>query len=296
MNILGIDIGGTNTKIGIVTEAGKVFDHQVIPTQADRPLEDFLQRLYTTLDSFENDFEAVGIGMPNLNPKTGAIQGSVNLSWSDQPLRDKLKEYFKNKEIRLENDANIAAVGEKVFGAAKDSRDFIVITLGTGLGTGVFTDGHIVHGSNGLAGEGGHLTILPNGRSCPCSGIGHLEAYVSVRGIQITCREITGRELEFRAIKELYDQDDKEILEVIERTADYLALGLSQMQTLLAPEKFILAGGVSSLGNSFCERVSRHLEKYSFKPLSGSATVELSQMPSDHGAILGAAAQFFIKS
>ncbi len=294
MNILGVDVGGTNTKLGIVNSEGNILSHRVMPTLAHESIDHFLDRLFHEASLFEESYEAVGLGMPNLNPKTGALQGQVNLSWGDQKLMPILKDHFKGKEIRIDNDANIAAIGEKVFGRGKDCSDFIVITLGTGLGTGIFVNNQILHGHNGLGAEGGHLTLIPNGRPCPCSGKGHIEAYVSVKGIEQTCLEMTQKSYDYRTIHKHFIDGNHDIDQVIEQSAQYLALALSSMQALLAPDKFIITGGISSLGDRFAGMVTHYLNEYGFKPLQGSAAVEISLIPPELGAILGAAAQFYL--
>lgn len=294
MNILGVDVGGTNTKLGIISEEGLILSTRVMPTSAHEPIDDFLNRLVHEASLLEGEYQAVGLGMPNLNPKTGALQGKVNLSWDSQPLLPILQNHFEGKEIRLDNDANIAAIGEKVFGLARDCSDFVVITLGTGLGSGIFVNNQILHGSNGLAAEGGHVTIIPDGRKCPCSGQGHIEAYVSVKGIEQTCFEMTGKKYDFRTIHGHFINQDHDIDQVIDQTAQYLAIALSSMQTLLAPEKFIITGGISSLGDRFAKMVTSYLNQYCFKPLENSSSVEISMIPPEAGAILGAAGQFYL--
>lgn len=294
LNILGVDVGGTNTKLGIINNEGLILSSRVMPTCAHRPIENFLANLLHEASLLEGQYEAVGLGMPNLNPKTGALQGQVNLSWENQPLLPLFQTHFEGREIRLDNDANIAAIGEKVYGLGRNCSDFIVITLGTGLGAGIFVNGNIVHGSNGLAAEGGHITLIPNGRPCPCTGIGHIEAYISVKGIEQTCLEMSGHAYDFRTIQNNFIQENQEIDKVIDQTAQYLAIGLSSMQTLLAPEKFIITGGISSLGDRFAKMVASYLNQYCFKPLRNSTSVEISMIPPEAGAILGAAGQFYL--
>ncbi len=294
LNILGVDVGGTNTKLGIVNSEGIILSNRVMPTLAHETIDHFLDRLFHEASLFEESYDAVGLGMPNLNPKTGSLQGQVNLSWGDQELMPALKAHFSDKEVRIDNDANIAAIGEKVFGLGRDSSDFVVITLGTGLGTGIFVNNHIVHGSNGLGAEGGHITLIPGGRQCPCSGQGHIEAYVSVKGIEQTCLELTQKSFDFRTIQAHFMEGNHDIDIVIDQTAQYLALALSSMQALLAPDKFIITGGISSLGDRFAKMVTDYLNEYGFKPLRGSAKVEISLIPPEVGAILGAAGLFYI--
>ena len=287
--VLGIDIGGTNTKLGLVNEKGEILKTTSFPTNSERSFEDFLLQIKKEIDSFKSVFEAIGIGAPNANSESGQIENPPNLKWRVAPVVSGLKKYF-SKPIVLENDANMAACGEKKFGLAKDLQDFVVITLGTGIGTGIFCHNHLITGFHSVASEGGHLQIFPEGRNCHCGGFGHLEAYASVRGIKLTTKEVTDKDLLFREIAERFEKNEKDFVKIFEMTADFLARGLAQMQTLLAPESFILAGGVANVGEPFRKRVASSLKKYSYPPFKDLSKVEISRIQTQNGAILGAAA------
>ena len=293
---VGIDIGGTNTKIGIVSEAGELIIADSIPTESDSEFSEFAHRVYekTTALIKESKKEIIGIGVgaPNANSKSGCIEHPPNLNWEVENLVRPFTKKF-NKPVKLENDANLSASGERLWGHGKEIDDFIVVTLGTGVGTGTYSSGHLINSFNGMATEGGHLSIKKNGRPCGCGGYGHLESYASVRGIKETVRELTGKDLKFAQILELYEAKDHSTMKAVEITADYLGYGLAQMFTLFIPKKFILAGGVSNLGADFSKLVNESFQKYAYKPFKKECEVVLSEISLKNGAILGAASLLF---
>ena len=223
---------------------------------------------------------------------TGELISPPNLGWGSIPL----KKYFEDRfslPIYLSNDANVAALGEKVWGAAKEMNDFIVVTLGTGIGTGVFVNNGLLHGHNGLGGEGGHIQIYPEGRICGCGGHGHLECYASVRGIKETVRMLTNKEYKFKEIAEGYRAGETVMVEAFRKTAKYLAIGLADMGSLFLPKAFILAGGIATIGESFREQVEMYYNQQVFLPFKNQTEILTSQIATEHGAVLGAASQVF---
>lgn len=300
---IGIDIGGTNTKIGLITENGELLDFTKFPTTDHPDFVDFSKMVYqeshALLDKNKiayNSLVGIGVGAPNGNSKTGFLQNPPNLKqWGNAPLIQEFTRFFgKTIPLHLDNDANVAAIGERLWGAGQNIDDFIVVTLGTGTGTGVFCNGQIVRGANGMATEGGHICIIPNGRSCNCGGQGHLEAYASVRGIKLTTYEIVEKELRFAEILERFQGgDDEKIKLIVSKTAEYLALGLANMANLLAPNKFILAGGVAMLGDEFLSMVQREFEQLVFGNFRGDTQIAISQISTSEGAVLGAAGLAF---
>ena len=298
MYAIGIDIGGTNTKVGVISSKGEVVGHTKFPTESHSDFSVYIDRLYNFTSSLVKELKVkpigIGIGAPNVNPQNGWIENAANLGWKDANLKELVKKKF-DLPVYIENDANVAAIGEKVFGGAKDVDNFIVITLGTGLGSGIYSQGKLVNSFNGLAGEAGHLLVEKNGRKCGCGGKGHLETYVSVKGIKQTVLEITNEEMTFADILQLYRDKDSAINEAVLRTADYLAMGLSQVQALMLPKLIILSGGVSNLGISFKEKVEQRLEDYSYPPFKGQSKIELTKISLEDGAVLGAGALFFFK-
>ncbi len=293
---LGIDIGGTNTKMAIVNDHGQPLYQTSFPTRSDIPFKEYADEVYEQARKLNPDIKlhGVGVGAPNANSAIGEIVKPVNLGWKSAPLVKEFKARFKT-DIFLENDANVAALGEKVWGLGQNSDHFIVVTLGTGIGTGIISHGQLISGPTGLAGEGGHITIYPDGRSCNCGGFGHLEAYASVRGLKLHVQNQTGDDLKFSEISSEFKKGTAGIVKAVEFAARDLGLGLAQMQTLFNPDLFILAGGVSTLGESFRARVEHGLNAFTYEPLKHSSKVVLSEIATEHGAVTGAASLVFWK-
>jgi glucokinase len=298
---LAIDIGGTNTKLGIVTAQGEVLEHHKFETRADLSFSLYLESLEKeTLhyrQKYKDRLKGIGVGAPCGSYVTQQIVDPPNLkAWGTQNAGALIQEKLKLKTL-LDNDANVAALGEKYFGAAKNSENFVVVTLGTGVGTGIFVHGDILRGSTGLAGEGGHIVVSPKGRECACGSIGHLEAYVCAKGIKRTYSELFNEETTFTELSNRYNQGgDEKAIACITKTADYLGRGLATMGSILYPDMFILAGGVSSLGPSFTKMVEERLNYYIFNLFKNKIKVELSQVAISDGAILGAASLVFHKN
>ena len=269
MNTLGIDIGGTNTKIGLIDKMGHVISSHVFPTESNQGLDHFFNQLKNNVNDLNGEFDKVGIGAPNVNPLTGEMKSLVNLAWPDFNLLNTAQNIFPDTKVTVDNDANAAAVGELVWGGGKGIQNFIVITLGTGLGSGILIINKIYHGTSGLAGELGHIHIGNEKRVCGCGQLDHLECYVSVRGLKETCKKRTQKDLSFSEIKKLFYSENKEVVASIKFTANILAIGLSQTQSLLLPDKIILTGGLSSLGGRFLEFVKTNFESLSFPILKG---------------------------
>jgi glucokinase len=295
---IGIDIGGTNTKIGVIDTDGETLEYQVFPTQGDRDFSEYSARLILRIQEIlthinEKQILGIGIGAPNANPKSGCIENPPNINWTIAPIIQELKKAFPNIEILLENDANIAAYGEKYFGLAKKLNHFVVITLGTGLGSGLFANNHLVAGEDHTGGEAGHITIVPNGRKCHCGGRGHFESYVSVYGIQTTAQEIFNRELEFKEITHLLKEENPKAIEVFRKTTDYLALGLASIASLLKPDRMILTGGVSSYIENFMPQLTEEFNTLVYPQFKGKVPISVSNIASKKGAVFGAASIIF---
>ncbi|MCO4753678.1 MAG: ROK family protein, partial [Bacteriovoracaceae bacterium] len=294
---IGIDIGGTNTKIGAVNHQGSLLGFKSFPTKDPQDFQSFSLKtkqvcdlLLSELGLSMDNVLGIGVGAPNGSSIEGKIINPPNLkNWGTVELVGPFKALF-NVPVYLDNDANVAALGEGKWGRAKDLNDFIVITLGTGIGTGIVINNKLVRGESGLAGEGGHISIDFSGRQCGCGGKGHLEMYGSVKGIKTTVYELLGKEMSFAEISDGYRNNDKEMLEVFKTTADYLGRGLATMGSLLAPQSFILAGGVATIGEKFCEDVQTSLNEYIFPTFKNKVLVQLSEISTGEGAVLGAAA------
>jgi len=292
--ILGIDIGGTNTKFGFVTENGEVLGHYKIKTNSTIGFKDFIKLLKVSIDEEVSKFSeelnliSIGIGVPNANPLNGCMEYPPNLSWEYENVIEVFSDVFK-LPVFMDNDANIAAVGEKKFGLGIHLENFIVITLGTGVGVGTYINESLYYGSHGIGSEAGHVIVEPNGRLCNCGHAGHLESYVSGRGIKQTYFELSGEDLSFREVVAKYHSNNFNALKAVELSADYLALALVNFSALLCPQAFILTGGVTSLGERFRSQVEAKFEELCYKPFKNKSKVLLSEIASEYGAILGAA-------
>lgn len=293
---LGIDIGGTNTKMAIVNDRGEPLRQSTFPTRSLIPFPDYADEVYREAMKLSEGLtlHGVGVGAPNANSTIGEIVSPVNLGWKTAPLVKEFKKRF-GVDIFLENDANVAALGEKVWGAGQESDHFIVVTLGTGIGTGIISHGQLISGPTGMAGEGGHITIHPGGRPCNCGGAGHLECYASVRGLKLHVLEQTGHDLKFSEISDGFKNNDQAIKNAVRLAANDLGLGLAQMQTLFNPDLFILAGGVATIGDEFRQMVEDGLNLAAYRPFVNSSKVVLSPIATKHGAVTGAASLVFWK-
>lgn len=294
---VGIDIGGTNTKMALVDMAGLIHGHVSFPTDSHLPFTNFIDRVDAKMKELLSEFseiqiQGVGVGAPNANPMTGMIQNPPNLKWGTVPLKAALEAKI-SRPVWIDNDANVAAMAEGIWGVAHHKKNFIVVTLGTGVGTGIIVDGRLLTGGNGIAGEGGHLVIIPNGRDCGCGGKGHLEAYASASGIEKTAFEMMGEKLSSKDLGQRFKSGDSRAKEVMDRTASYLGQGLALMVSILAPEVIVLAGGVSAVGRPFDQMVEKYMNEYVFPSFKNQTQVKFSQVSTENGAVLGAASLVF---
>lgn len=302
---IGIDIGGTNTDIGIVRDDGTIVrrdslptDHYDTATSYMAAIADQIQRM---LDAARlTTVQGIGIGAPNGNHQTVRIEAdTANLRIKTPiPLGDFLTKQF-GVPVRLDNDANAAAVGEMVYGGARGMRHFIMLTLGTGVGSGIVVDGRLLHGSHGMAGELGHVIVSPNGRACSCGRNGCLEMYASARGIcqnyrealrkvQPTANEPEG--LTCRFVGESALRGDPVAMEAYDTTARWLGLALANAVAFSEPEAVFLMGGPTRAGDALMQPLRHHFEKNLLFLYKDKVQILLSQLPKNDAAILGAAA------
>ncbi len=304
--VLGIDIGGTNTVFGLIDNTGTIHYSEQIPTHGDQPPTDIVDRLSEKVHSILNnkmEFEltGIGVGAPNGNHFTGMIQDPPNLSWGNLDINSLLAETF-SCHVKLTNDANAAAMGEKRFGIAKEMNDFVVITLGTGLGSGIFSGGKIMYGHDGMAGEMGHLSLDPEGRKCTCGLRGCLEMYASANGMRKTVQEfqnanpddeflssLDNGNIDGRVIDRAVDEGIESAKALYEYTGDKLAMGLSLAATILSPEAFIFYGGYSQAGDRLLNPARKALDSYLMENLKGKVKILQSGLPHGQAGILGAA-------
>ena len=295
----GIDIGGTNSRFGIVDANGKILAHDSINT-TDYPDAKKLAKTiaHKISDLLPNDSElaGVGIGAPNGNFFKGTIEFAPNLQWKGVvPLAKYFSSALHCKAI-LTNDAKAAALGEMLFGGAKGMKDFIFITLGTGLGSGIVVNGELVYGHDGFAGEVGHVIMIPGGRICGCGRKGCLEKYCSATGIVTTYREklsVTRKkisdEVDSKYIYERAQQGEQAAIDSFNYTGEMLGLALANSVAYTRPEAIFLFGGLAQAGKLIFNPVRKNFEKNLLQIYKGKIKILPSKLKEDDAAILGAA-------
>lgn len=305
----GIDIGGTHAAFGIVDEAGKIIGSGKLPTRSFATAEDMVKEICEALQAICKAgnvvISAVGVGAPCVNPETGCIEGAVDLPWpSPIPLRAMIEAQLGVK-VAVDNDANIAAIGEMEFGAAKGLTDFIIITLGTGVGSGIVADGRLLRGRKGFAGELGH-TRLRNGRGrlCGCGRMDCLDVYCSARGVVATARElleekkdipsllrdIPAEALSSKDVGEAAAKGDELAVEVLRFTGRVLGDSLADFAAFSSPQAFVIFGGVAAAGDLLLQPAREAFEEnvlYIYKP---GIEILRSKLNGGDAALLGAAA------
>ena len=306
--VLAIDIGGTFTKIGIVDAKGEILVSKIFGTKSKEPFENYLKDLIPNIHRLLNDLKveakplAIGIGAPNANSLTGQIENPPNLDWGKEiPIAKSIAKALE-LPVYIANDANAAALGELKFGMAKGMRNFVVLTLGTGLGSGIVVNGNLLLGEHAQAGEIGHVNVDPNGRYCNCGLQGCLETYASVTGIKRTVFELIAQMKEESCLRSISFEDltgesiakaalsgDKLALSAFRITAEILGSKMADTVAHLDPEAFILAGGLSKAGDILLKPVIASMEKNLFIAYKGKIKVFLSDAPRN-AAILGPAA------
>lgn len=308
--VIGIDMGGTNTAFGLVDARGNVIASDSIKTGKHSVFADYVDELHEAVKRLieNNDAEGkvngIGIGAPNGNYYTGMIEGAPNLPWpSPIPLAKTITEKF-GIPCLVTNDANAAGVGEMTYGAARGMKDFIMITLGTGVGSGIVINGQMVYGHDGFAGELGHVIMKrSNGRMCGCGRTGCLEAYCSATGVARTAREFLEirkedsklRALEVSSItsKDVYDAavaGDQLAKEIFEYTGTILGEALADFTAFSAPEAFVIFGGLAKSGDLIMKPVKEAFDKNVLPLWRGKVKILFSEMKEADAAILGASA------
>jgi glucokinase len=307
---IGIDIGGTNTKYGLVNHRGDIIEKGEIRTDKFPTIESFIDGLYTTLQPIINKvgdgerIKGIGVGAPNGNYYTGTIEYAPNLHWKGiLPVAELISEKF-GLQSSLTNDANAAAVGEMMYGAARGMKDFIMITLGTGVGSGIVANGQLILGHDGFAGELGHTTIRPGGRKHWSTKLdGSLEAYCSATGIAITARElleestepsllrnIDPKEIDSKRVFDCAVQGDKIAAETYRFTGQILGEALANFIMFSSPEAIILFGGVIKAGDLIMLPTKEHMEKNLLPIFQNKVKLIFSELKEADAAILGASA------
>ncbi|MCX6329926.1 MAG: ROK family protein [Bacteroidia bacterium] len=306
--VAGVDIGGTNTRFGLVDEKGKVLSENSFNTTDYPKIEDFVGALVVTIKklmSGKKDYKLIGIGIgaPDANYHRGTIEHAPNLAWKGiVPLADLIKKKI-NIPVVVTNDANAAAMGEMIFGGAKKMKDFIVLTLGTGLGSGIVINGEMVYGHTGFAGELGHMIVVPGGRECGCGRKGCLETYASATGLVRTVqyllsemrdesplRDIPPSKLTSKKIAEAAAKKDPIAVRAMNETAEILGFGIINSIVFSSPEAIFLFGGLAQAGEMLFAPVRKYLEKNNYVLMKGTVKILPSGISESKGAVMGSAA------
>lgn len=306
--VVGVDIGGTNTLFGIVDKTGKVLSEGRLTTTDYPVVNDFVKALVSGINKLlagqkDTVLLGVGIGAPDANYHRGTIEHAPNLAWKGiVPLADLIKKEI-NVPVVLTNDANAAAMGEMIFGGAKGMKDFVLLTLGTGLGSGIVVDGKMVYGHTGFAGEVGHMIVVPNGRACGCGRQGCLEVYASATGLVKTVslmlsemreesvlRDIPPAKLTSKQVAEAAAKKDPVAVKAMEYTAEMLGFGIVNSIVFTSPEAIFLFGGLAQAGEVLFTPVRKYLEKHNYVLFKNTVKILPSGIPESNGAVMGAAA------
>lgn len=309
--VLGVDVGGTNTVFGIVDARGQVIACDSIKTQKHAEFDDYVAELHDSVmrllkaNDAEDKIQGIGIGAPNANYYTGEIVNPPNLPWGPViPLAEKVSAAFGGIPVAVTNDANAAALGEMTYGAARAMKDFIMITLGTGVGSGIVVNGNMVYGHDGNAGELGHLVMKRNnGRMCGCGRTGCLEAYCSATGVARTAREFLEirqepsslRNLDIEEItsKDVYDAakaGDKLAKEIFDYTGNILGEAFADMVAFTSPQAIILFGGLAKSGDLLLNPIKESLNRNVMPVFRGKTQILVSELKEGDAAVLGASA------
>ncbi|MEO0109357.1 MAG: ROK family protein [candidate division WOR-3 bacterium] len=284
---IGIDIGGTNTKIGLVAK-GKIEKKRVIPTEKE-PKSAILSLVSAIREiASQEEIATVGIGCAGLiDHKKGIVRTPPNLpKWHNFPLKRELEKRLKIP-VFVGNDVNACALGEYYYGLGKGKRNIFVLTIGTGVGGGIISDGELILGENFAAGEFGHTLIFPEGKRCQCGNRGCLEAYIGEKGIRQMAKILFGKEFSPEEISFWAKRKDKRAIEIIEKVGYYLGLALVNVIHLFDPEIIIIGGGISGFGRTLLEATRKTIKTRIMKLPKRKLAIKISQLGSSAG-ILGA--------
>ncbi|MDD4739863.1 MAG: ROK family protein [Bacteroidales bacterium] len=311
---IGIDIGGTNTGFGLVDKDGNIIEILSLSTKDYFDYEIYLnevtKNILHLIEKCPNKdlIQGIGIGAPNGNYYNGTIEHAPNLKFHGIiPVKEYIETKLKGKgydlKVTLTNDANAAAIGEMIYGGAKGIKNFIMITLGTGVGSGIVVDGKVVYGFDGFAGEVGHTIVQPEGRMCGCGRRGCVETYSSVTGLRKTALELINNTKTKSSLREICQENiggkaiynaaingDKLALKCFEITAKMLAIGMANAVAVTSPEKIFLFGGLTKAGDLLMNPLKKYFEESLFVVFQNKIDLEISHLDENTAAILGAAA------
>lgn len=313
--IIGIDLGGTTVKMALLSLKGDIEIQWSIPTNTKQNGKYIINDIIESIKGFlkkngysTNDIEGIGMGSPGqIDYEKGTVKGAFNLGWQEeQEVKHLFREAF-NLPFFIDNDANVAALGERWRGAGKNTSDVVFITLGTGVGGGIVANGQLLHGTRGSAGEIGHMIVNLEGFQCTCGNRGCLETVASATGVvQLLKAEITQKDYEsplkdllsnkILTAKDIFDAaktGDKLALEVIDQFSTYLGLACSQLANALNPDFIVIGGGVSAAGNFLLKKVQEKFLLYAFPTVLESTGLALATLGNNAG-IIGAASLVMI--
>ncbi len=306
----GIDIGGTNTEFGLVDRDGNVVVKASLKMEEYPDLDEYIKTLYLTVEKMLKsvaepaELTGIGIGAPNANYYRGTIEYAKNLKWPDIiiPLRERMNQFYPKLPVIVTNDANAATIGEMVYGAAKGMKDFMMVTLGTGVGSGFVANGKMIYGHDSFAGELGHTIVKRFGRKCNCGRAGCLETYASATGIVRTIykmmadeidpsdlRNVPFRDMKAKMITEAALKGDTLAIKAFEYTGEMLGLAIANAVAITSPEAVFLFGGLAKAGKYIFEPTKRHMEENMLFTYQGNVKLLPSGL-GEEAAILGASA------
>ena len=306
--VAGIDIGGTNSVFGLVDGNGNCLTQGEVKTNPEQGPEKLFTKIFNEIDSLKKNYTekleliGVGVGAPNANYYNGTIENPVNLGWGIVNVVKMIYEHY-NLPGAITNDANAAALGEMEFGNARGMKNFIEITLGTGLGSGIIVNGELVYGQDGFAGEMGHITVKRNGRKCGCGRLGCLETYVSATGLRRTAltlmakmtdistlRNITPANLTSKDVFDAAVKGDALARECFTYTAGFLGRSLADAVAIFSPEAFIFTGGMAKAGELLFGPTQKVMESEMLPVFKNKVKILPSGLDDADAAILGSAA------
>ena len=305
---IGIDLGGTSVKLAILTAEGDIQQKWTIPTNINDKgahiVPDIVASIKHHLDLYKmtaDDFQGIGMGSPGaVDREAGTVEGAFNLNWKTlQPVREVIEREI-GIPIFIDNDANVAALGEKWRGAGADDRDVVFVTLGTGVGGGIIAEGNLIHGTAGSGGEIGHMTVEPGGFDCTCGKKGCLETVASATGVVKLARKHAeeyagnaqlkfiiddGQEITSKMIFDLAKEGDELAVLVVDRAAYYLGLACSHIGNLLNPAYIVIGGGVSAAGEYLLEQVRTYFADFTFPNVKKTTHIKLAALGNDAGIV-----------
>ena len=309
--LIGVDLGGTTIKFAILTENGEIQQKWSVETnildEGSHIVPDIIESINHHLDLYKmtkDQFIGIGMGTPGtVDLENGTVIGAFNLNWkTTQHVKDAI-ENGTGMKFAIDNDANVAGLGERWKGAGENGKDVAFVTLGTGIGGGLIADGHLLHGVAGAAGEVGHITVVPDGYLCTCGKRGCIEQYASATGVVHVARDMAeefsgdselkrqaddGQDITSKLVFDLAKSGDVLALRVVDRVCYLLGLALGNIANILNPESVVIGGGVSAAGDFLLDRVRKSFEVFAFSTVRSSTQLKLARLGNDAG-VIGAA-------